>query len=160
MLNVSILSAMQFVFAHALERCTQEIENLYSRHYMTSGDYKQLVKEYGKAVADEVVTNTSRRVLRQQDVMDLNNIMRKAKEMHTAMEKATNIGIKVCETDEMTAFDSLQLDANDMCRMYLLMANAKQDAKTNKEIEAYIGKKKDKNKQYADDDLINRFKVC
>lgn len=157
--ELAVLSGAELVFVHAIERIITEIENVYCRNYVTQSDYKRLCSAYGKAQADTIIREQSKRILRQQDALWINRLLQKAKEFHQIMEHTTELGMKVVETDEMTALESLQTDANDILRMYFMFANCKQDEKTDKEIEDFILSKYDHDKPLTNQELIERFRL-
>lgn len=127
--DIKTLESMFIVEMHSAERIFRVIENGLADIYRQSKDYKQLVKQYGKAAADKIVTTYTHRVLSHDEVYNIGKLLEVCKTLHHYMDRLTAAAIAIDPQaedkgrKEMEMFDVLQHDAQLLAYRHALMVN-------------------------------------
>lgn len=123
--DLDILSGMMIVFLRAAEKCMQMIELNYEAEYRAGAEYKRYCKMYGKAAVDSRLKDTVRKLVRGDERNKLGQLLKRAKDFHTAMDTLVDSGMKA-HNDHCTdvqAFDAIMHDSNFLCYLYALTGN-------------------------------------
>ena len=129
--DIKTLESMFIVEMHSAERIFRVIENGLADIYRQSKDYKQLVKQYGKAAADKIVTTYTHRVLSHDEQYNCGKLLEVCKTLHHYMDRLTAAAIAIDPKaedkgrKEMEMFDVLQHDAQLLAYRHGLMANVR-----------------------------------
>ena len=127
--DIKTLESMFIVEMHSAERIFRVIENGLADIYRQSKDYKQLVKQYGKAAADKIVTTYTHRVLSHDEQYNCGKLLEVCKTLHHYMDRLTAAAIAIDPQaedkgrKEMEMFDALQHDGNLLAYRHALMVN-------------------------------------
>jgi len=119
------LCGMMIIFLHSAERIVQMIELAYDEQYRNCRDYQKLVKLYGQPNADTIVKASVRKVIRNDERLNLSRLLKIGQDFHKAMERITNEGMKAHAENgsEIANFNAIEHDTNLLCYIYALMAN-------------------------------------
>ena len=117
------IGTMFIVAVHMAERWLSMVEMSYLHEYQESEDYRQLVKRYGKTQADQICGSQCRRIIRQDEKMQINRLLKAAKDFHLAMERVSQHAIDHGTRDLCTNFDDLQDDVALMTYIQALIRN-------------------------------------
>ncbi len=125
-----VLVSIFIIFMHAAERCVTILEQSYEEEYKDSQDYQRLKKQYGPAVADEMLRTTTQRLLRQDEKLQVGKLLQSAKDFQSKMEKLSAISSRFAGEEEnsftfMQVFDYIQHDINFLLRVYSYIINCK-----------------------------------
>ena len=129
--DLKTLESMFIVEMHSAERIFRVIENGLADIYRQSKDYKQLVKQYGKAAADKIVTTYTHRVLSHDEQYNCGKLLEVCKTLHHYMDRLTAAAIAIDPQaedkgrKEMEMFDALQHDGNLLAYRHALMVNVR-----------------------------------
>ena len=129
--DIKTLESMFIVEMHSAERIFRVIENGLADIYRQSKDYKQLVKQYGKAAADKIVTTYTHRVLSHDEQYNCGKLLEVCKTLHHYMDRLTAAAIAIDPKaedkgrKEMEMFDALQHDGNLLAYRHALMVNVR-----------------------------------
>ena len=129
--DIKTLESLFIVEMHSAERIFRVIENGLADIYRQSKDYKQLVKQYGKAAADKIVTTYTHRVLSHDEVYNIGKLLEVCKTLHHYMDRLTAAAIAIDPQaedkgrKEMEMFDALQHDGNLLAYRHALMVNVR-----------------------------------
>ena len=159
--DIKTLESMFIVEMHSAERIFRVIENGLADIYRQSKNYKQLVKQYGKAAADKIVTTYTHRVLSHDEQYNCGKLLEVCKTLHHYMDRLTAAAIAIDPQaedkgrKEMEMFDALQHDGNLLAYRHALMVNVRpeDDIKVDSMLKALA---KDHN---VSDRIIERLKV-
>lgn len=124
--EADIASAGLEVMIHAAERFIEVLLLHYEGKIRERDEYKQLKKQYGKAVADEYVRRLNRQLLMQDQKMRLGEWCKAARTLLAKTERCTEVGMACKKHEDVSAgdmFSALQNDANAMCRLFLYYGN-------------------------------------
>ena len=131
--DIKTLESMFIVEMHSAERIFRVIENGLADIYRQSKDYKKLVKQYGKAAADEIVKDYTHSVLTQDETYNIGKLLDECKTLHYYMDRLTEAAIAIDPNaedkgrKEMEMFDALRHDANLLAYRHALMANVRDE---------------------------------
>ena len=129
--DIKTLESMFIVEMHSAERIFRVVENGLADIYRQSKDYKQLVKQYGKAAADKIVTTYTHRVLSHDEQYNCGKLLEVCKTLHHYMDRLTAAAIAIDPQaedkgrKEMEMFDALQHDGNLLAYRHALMVNVR-----------------------------------
>lgn len=127
--DIDCLTAMMSIFTHAAEKCIMEIERIYAKEYEAGKEFLALQKKYGSVKAKEIMGSTVSGLIRNNDRYRLGKLLEQLHRTEQELNHCTEWNMKAFSGDKMTmcgAFDALQSDATDVCRMYALLGNVQE----------------------------------
>lgn len=126
--DTSILWSLFAVMAHALGRSVQSMQDYYELLIIDSQNYRKLEKAVGKAKAREYYHGrTQQELLKHEDYRLANQIIQKCKEIQYLGDKITDNMLanmdKNAFANQVECFDSVEAEANYICRLILHAMN-------------------------------------
>lgn len=127
--DLDVLSGMMVIFLHSAERIIEIIELEYERRYRAGKEYKQYIKQLGKAATDEIVKREVKHIVRGDERNQLGRILKAGKDFHRLIE-VLNKTARNSHKDGVTewdSFDAIIHDVNILCYIYGLIGNCPND---------------------------------
>lgn len=123
--ELNILANMMTMCFHAGEKFLHVIQQHLEAEYRASNDYQQIKKHCGKIVADEILKRQATKFLFQDHKLKYGQMIKLADQIKLMMEAITDdiISCKRDGVDYAEAYDSINSDANWLCKFYSLMNN-------------------------------------
>ena len=117
------LSADMIVDLHAAERHLQMIELSFVQQLRDTDEYRDIVKQHGKASADAALFIKTHRVLRQDERYRLNDLMRQIKGVYISMQRIFKAAMDHGTEKGYANMDPLMVEVNRLCYFQNLLRN-------------------------------------
>lgn len=130
--DADVMASLLFTATRLAERAVEVMEQYHEEAYTTTADYKVLVKQVGIAHARQILHDTNKRVMRNDDKCRLNEWIKAADTLHKATERLTIASMDPKNLNDTsisaaTMFDWIQEGAAILGRLFITFGNVDEE---------------------------------